>query len=191
VRGRTRAGNRVKYRIDPTGRDEELAVPERVVLSRWRRRRTEKLRARKGARLFPSTWRALGVVLPTDESEWRGLTVEDLRDLRARSQAKQRRRQLRAPAAEVILAMIRIRSVGPDRIRQLIERHTVSSAVDPRRPGVPDLFLWAEDQRGSLCAPRFVEVKRPDERLAAHQRAELEFMRSLGLQAGVFRLIER
>jgi hypothetical protein len=36
----------------------------------------------------------------------------------------------------------------------------------------------------------FVEVKRPDEHLMAHQAAELAFMRSLGLEAGVYRLRE-
>jgi hypothetical protein len=81
--------------------------------------------------------------------------------------------------------------VKPAVIRQIIKRHLDPERVNPRRPGVPDLFLWAVDRRGRLCPPRFVEVKRPDERLCGHQKKEIEFLRSLGLEAGVFRLQER
>jgi len=39
-------------------------------------------------------------------------------------------------------------------------------------------------------AIRFVEVKRPRERLAAHQAREIAFMRRLKIRAGVVRLTE-
>ncbi len=80
-----------------------------------------------------------------------------------------------------------LRALPPRRLDQLIDRHA-NGAVDPRKPGVPDLAVYKQGSRP--CAFRFVEVKRPDERLLPHQAAEIRFMRSIGLRAGVFRLKE-
>jgi hypothetical protein len=149
------------------------------------------VRARRGVRLPPSTWRALGLVLPHDQALWKDLDEGTIRRLLAEKKQLLREGQLRAPPTQSILAMMRIPKLGPQVIRKLIQRHSDPESVDPRRPGVPDLFLWAHDEDNRPCAPRFVEVKRPDERLFKQQRAELEFLRSLGLKAGVFRLVER
>lgn len=191
VTGKSRVSTRVNYIVDPCNADDWKAIPEQVVLSRWRRRKSERLSARMGVRLPPSTWRALGVILPDDPALWKDLDEDDIRGFLARKKRTLRVQHLRAPAAEAIVAMIRIPQIGPRVTRKLIERHSDPEIVDPRRPGVPDLFLWALDRDDRPCAPRFVEVKRPDERLSRQQREELQFLRSLGLKAGVFRLLER
>ena len=41
VRGRVNDGSRVRYLVDPEGNSEERAIPEDVVLLRWRRRAME------------------------------------------------------------------------------------------------------------------------------------------------------
>jgi hypothetical protein len=80
-------------------------------------------------------------------------------------------------------------TLGPDKVHALVTRHREPGRA--ARPGVPDLCLF-EFNRISGVQRRmvFVEVKRPGERLASHQADELRFMRSLGLTAGVFRLVE-
>jgi hypothetical protein len=189
VHGRQTVGRRVKYLVDPRAREGERKNPEQLVLWRWRRRKSEGVASRHGARLEPSTWRTLGTILGGDYRTWQRLSVEDIRRRLVETEAMRRRRHLRAPSAECIVAILR--TVKPAVVRRIIERHLDPERVDPRRPGVPDLFLWAVDRSGRSCSPRFVEVKRPDERLYPHQKDEIEFLRSLGLEAGVFRLEER
>lgn len=85
------------------------------------------------------------------------------------------------------------RVLRPGDLQALIDRHT-SGAVDPARPGTPDLVVYKRRPDGTPCGVRFVEVKRggrDPERLAPHQLAELRFLKSLGLKAGVLRLEER
>jgi hypothetical protein len=95
--GRTRVGRRVKYLVDPSSSDGERAIPERLVLRRWRPRTQERLRARRGVRLPPSTWRALGLILPQDQALWKELDEETIRGLLAEKKQLLRQRQLRAP----------------------------------------------------------------------------------------------
>jgi len=80
-------------------------------------------------------------------------------------------------------------AVSPGRLVALCARHA-GPEVDPRRPGVPDLFAFRRRTNGGPMAIRFVEVKRPRERLAAHQAREIAFMRRLKIRAGVVRLTE-
>ncbi|MFN7917866.1 MAG: VRR-NUC domain-containing protein [Vicinamibacterales bacterium] len=72
-------------------------------------------------------------------------------------------------------------------LRKLLKRHGPEGEVNPKRPGIPDLFLWWEED-GRVVGARFVEVKVGKERLGPHQRAEIEFLRACGCKAGVVRL---
>ena len=84
----------------------------------------------------------------------------------------------------------RVRLVcGAERLEQVLMRHTSVEGGDPF--GTPDLFLFACDRTGNYSIARFVEVKRPDEKLKPTQRPEIEFLNHLGLKARVVRLIER
>jgi hypothetical protein len=64
----------VYYTVDPTGQDPTMAVPETVVLTRWRQRKMPG-HVMGGTRLEPSLWRALPVVLGDDVAAWRRMTV--------------------------------------------------------------------------------------------------------------------
>jgi hypothetical protein len=46
-------------------------------------------------------------------------------------------------------------------------------------------------REGRPTMARFVEVKKPKERVSKDQKEEIEYLRSLGLQARVLRLKER
>ena len=168
VSGRRNHRGRVRYAL-PDGRE---AVPERLVARRSRS-------AGFGAFRLPAyAWRILPHVT---EEPWLQAHRIPLSGQDKESAARLSRRKA------LISLLLRI---PRGRLRALVTRH-VGGAVDPRKPGVPDLLVF---KRGAGRVPmgiRFVEVKRPRERLAHHQAREIAFMRSLGFRAGVVRLIER
>jgi hypothetical protein len=186
VHGRINSDGRVLYLVDPRGLGDERAIPEEVVLRRWRRRRYLDL-VFSGERLSPTVWRALRLALGPVPGVWPSLDLESLRARIAACAGELKERDLTVPAAETIRALIE--ACGPDRIALLMERHASPSHAG--RSGVPDLFLFARDSRGSVRAARFVEVKKPDEPVSKDQEEELAFLIGLGLHARVLRLIER
>lgn len=187
VCGRARQGNRVQYLLDPEGEGSDKGVPETVVLHRWRRRRKEGFTFR-GARLAPNVWRTLAQVFGDEPSVWVSLTPEQIQ---ARVGACRETGLILArslPSADVLQALFRL--CGAERLRLLIDRHTDEARSD--RFGTPDLFLFAVNARtGAPTMGRFVEVKKPKEPVSKDQKEEIEYLRSLGLQARVLRLEER
>ena len=168
VRGRERVGTRVTYE-DLAGR----GTSERVVLRRCRR-------AGYGCyRLRPSVWRTLARIEELRVRE-PGMPMATILERLAAEGALPPSK----PLVEDLLAGVPAR-----RLAALMKRHT-GGDVDPARPGVPDLFVFKRRPDGRPMAIRFVEVKRPGERVMPHQLAEIAFMRSLHLKAGVLRLIE-
>lgn len=195
VRNRTFENNRAHYDVAPYGApaaegEAERAVAEKVVLLRWRQRESEN-RVYKGERLPPTMWRALPIALGSDPAVWAHLSTEDIKTKveAARpllASAGQDGKPLSIPSPQGVHAIIGV--LGVDRLRRLVERH-----ADPGRheePGVPDLFLYAVNANGKVETPRFVEVKRPTERVRDGQREEIAFLQSLGVEAQVLRLIE-
>lgn len=65
VYGRQSIGNRVQYLVDPKGNGHERAVPETVVLKRWRRRQLDGY-IFSGTRLSSTLWRAIHLAFPLD-----------------------------------------------------------------------------------------------------------------------------
>ena len=65
VRGRRNDGGRVNYLVDPKGNGEARAIPEDVVLIRWRKR-IMKGHTFHGCRLGPNLWRGVDKVLGRD-----------------------------------------------------------------------------------------------------------------------------
>ena len=58
--------------------------------------------------------------------------------------------------------------------------------------GVPDLFLFARNTKTKKPSiARFVEVKKPKERVSQDQKDEIALLKSFGLHARVLHLIER
>lgn len=185
--GREKRGNRVVYLLDPAGEDGPKGVAEAVVLHRWRRRRMEGY-VFSGARLGPNLWRTLALVLPGKPAEWAGLSPERIAACVTTSRESGSMFPRSLPNAKVLHALFTV--CGARRLGHLIARHTWESRGE--QYGTPDLFLFAmESQTGRISMARFVEVKKPEEAVSADQKEEIAFLRSLGLQARVLRLIER
>jgi hypothetical protein len=185
VYDRKNEGKRVKYLVDPDG--DEFAIPEEVVLIRWRRRRHPNA-SFSGARLGPHLWRALIFALGSDCSAWPSKMTESvLNQAREviRSDEDHRVYQSSLPSLSTLEALWLI--CGQTRLQKLVDRHS-----DPKLFGVPDLFLFARDHKTQKAfMGRFVEVKKPEEPLSSGQRDEIAFMNILGLHARLIRLIER
>jgi hypothetical protein len=169
VTGRMKRGTRVLYQSD----NGQLVTSERLVMRRARE-------AGYGCfRLRPYLWRLLPHLAP-EGADWGtlppSLDGDELLVTTLRKRPK--------------LIEILISSFPTTRLRRLARRHA-GGDVDPKKPGVPDLLVFKKSATGTPYAFRFVEVKRPDERLRAHQGREIAFMRHLGMKAGVLRLVEQ
>lgn len=157
---------------------------------RGQQRTTERLVAIRcheagyGAFVVPSSiWRIMGTL----ETLERAHPKADLGELLKRPEIEKTSRPRRG-LVEALRA-----GLTAERLRKLIDRHTKGD-VDPAKPGVPDLFVFKKRADGRPYAVRFVEVKRggsPPERLMPHQLEEIQFLKRIGVKAGVLRLEER
>ena len=188
VTGRQNKGTRVSYLLSPDGGGHLRATPETVVLKRWRQRKRDG-HTFAGSRLSPTIWRAAALTFPELLQEVEAPSVDEIKGRVQANQVAMKRRHWTLPSPEILQALLL--DLGPDRVRQLIERHM--SGFHRGKSGVPDLYLFAK----SALSPekpsfsRFVEVKRPKEKVSTDQVEEIDFMQSLGLKARVLRLIER
>jgi hypothetical protein len=168
VTGRMKRGKRVVY---PTA-SGQLVTSERLVMKRARQ-------AGYGCfRLRPYLWRLLPHLAP-EGTNWGSIPAALAGDELLVTTLRQRPNLL-----EVLRSSFSI-----TRLRRLASRHG-GADVDPKKPGVPDLLVFKKTSKGTPYGFRFVEVKRPKEKLAPHQRAEIAFLRQLGMKAGVLRLVE-
>src|SRR5687767_4925565 len=79
VYGRVVEKRRVKYLVDPRGIGQERAIPEQVVLRRWRRRPLSGY-VFSGVRLSPTLWRAIPAMLGPKPHKWMSLDDMKLRE---------------------------------------------------------------------------------------------------------------
>ena len=77
VSGRINENGRVRYFVDPKGTDGERAIPEDVVLKRWRRREMTG-HTFHGCRLGPNTWRAIDKAFGNEAQMICQLTVDEI-----------------------------------------------------------------------------------------------------------------
>lgn len=186
VRGRVNDDGRVRYLVDPEGVGGERAIPEKVVLIRWRQRKMDGHQFH-GCRLGPNTWRALDYAFGSDAEKVSQLSVEQidagLKDLGLDDQ----RHHFWLPDASSVAHLFA--ALGPKRLDQIL-RHLLSpERVD--RFGTPDLFLFAKQRsEARLSFFRLVEVKKPQEQISPDQHEEIAFLRSIGVPARLLRLIE-
>jgi hypothetical protein len=160
-------------------------IPENVILRRWRRRPARE-GCHAGVRLPPQVWQTINALRDAGTDAWR-IGPEAIRTALASLQAAHPGRHFRCPSSSAFLnALARLHQQGA--LERILQRHRTECA---RReaPGVPDLLLWRERVDGAIEAIKFVEVKRPNERIARHQQEELSFLRSCGVKAGVVRLL--
>ena len=187
VYGRESAGNRVKYLVDPHGKGDEKAVPETVVLKRWRKRRSPGY-VFGGSRLSSTFWRAVAAAFPYKADRICTLDMHELEVTIKSAREALRDKYLELPSADCLRAIFAV--VGPERLPLFLQRH--ASPEHQGHSGVPDLFLFATRiETGFPAIARFVEVKKPEEKISADQLAEIDFLNKNGLHAQVLRLIER
>ena len=187
VYGRTSVRNKVKYLIDPKGGGSDMGVPERVVLTRWRKRQFPNHQF-SGDKLSSTLWRAVAAVYGKNAAKICKLSKEQLEEIKViQSLPEGERNHLKLPASNIMFALFFI--CGPKRLQLLIDKHT--SKEHEGRSGVPDLFLFAASTvTGKLSIARFVEVKKPGEKISQDQIDEIELLNSMGLHARVMRLVE-
>ena len=187
VYGRESRGRRVVYLLDPKVEGERKEIAEKVVLTRWRQRKFSGY-AFSGDRLSPNLWRALSLVFGDDVFQWTKHSPAELQIIVEMKREELRRRKLSVPSANVLWALLQV--CGPERLSKLIARH--NNYIVVAQYGVPDLFLYAiNNETGLPSIARFVEVKKPEERVSTDQRNEIAFLQALGLHARVLRLVER
>jgi hypothetical protein len=187
VRGRVNDGGRVRYLIDPEGNGEDRAIPEDVVLIRWRKREMRH-HSFHGCRLGPNLWRGVGQALGRNAETICRLEKEAIAAAREQLNAGKQQHHLYLPETSTLKDLFTL--LGPIRLQSILDRH-----LDERRAdkfGTPDLFLFARNtstQKPSFY--RLVEVKKPRERVSSDQHEEIAFLRSIDVPARVLRLIER
>ena len=187
VKGRENRNGRVYYFIDPTGSSTKRAIPEKVVLARWKKRKMDG-HTFDGCRLGPNFWRAIGKVFGPNAKAICGLEQSILETSRNDLNAEKRKHHLYLPDASLVRDLLTL--LGPFRLQAILDRH-----LDPNRRdifGTPDLFLLGRDS--FTLGPSFyrmVEVKKPREQISRDQHEEIAFLRSIGVPARVLRLIER
>lgn len=187
VRGRMNDGSRVSYLLDPDGNGEERAIPENIVLRRWRKRKMIQ-HTFHGCRLGPNIWRSVGQAFGQNAENICRLESAHITEACELLNAGRQQHHLSLPEAQNLKDLFKF--LGPNRLQTILDRHLDEDRAD--RFGTPDLFLFA---RNSLTQNpsfyRFVEVKKPREHVSHDQKEEIAFLRSIGIPARLLRLIER
>ena len=188
VFGRAQVKNKVNYLIDPKGEGTATGTPERVVLTRWRQRKFPD-HSFSGEKLSSTLWRAVAMAYGKNAEKICKMSLDKLQSTKLeKTETLNSRVFLKLPAASTLFSLFQI--CGPQRIQVLLDKHT--SKEHEGKSGVPDLFLYATNRlTGKPTIARFVEVKKPDEKISPEQRAEIALLNSMGLHARVMRLIEK
>jgi len=185
VYGRHRPDGRVRFLVDPKGKGDEEATPERVVLKRWRRRSVPGY-VFGGVRLSPTVWRAVGLVFGTDARSIVALAETEVESRIIESRGSLRKRKLSLPNAKVVYTIFQC--LGIQRLTKILNRHLIDDGG--KTSGTPDLFLYQLKIGTRRAKFIFVEVKKSDEPLKPHQRDEIQFLRQIGVPAREFRFSE-
>jgi hypothetical protein len=186
VRDPINVDGRVRYLVDPDGVGDKRAIPEKVVLIRWRQRKMDGYDFH-GCRLGPNTWRAVDYAFGSSAEKVSQLSIEQIdagiKDLGLDDE----RHHFWLPDASSVAHLFA--ALGPQRLDQILRRHLSPERVE--RFGTPDLFLFAKKrQEAKVSFFRLVEVKKPGEHISRDQHEEIAFLRSIGVPARVLRLIE-
>ena len=188
VFGRALVKNKVNYLIDAKGGGTATGTPERVVLTRWRQRKFPD-HSFSGEKLSSTLWRAVVKAYGKNAEKICKMSLERLQTVKdEKTESLNSSGFLKLPAASTLFSLFQ--TCGPQKIQVLLDKHT--SKEHEGKSGVPDLFLYATNKlTGKPTIARFVEVKKPDEKISPEQRAEIALLNSMGLHARVMRLIEK
>ena len=175
------------YLVDQKGKGIEKKNAEAVILHRWRRR-VRKGYSFSGAKLNPKIWRLLPQLLDNDVKNWIYLSSEDIQTIFHKKLDYMREHKIKVPSYNILFGLFQI--CGATKLKKILLRHN-----DPEREknfGTPDLFLFYTNTLTKKPGNGvFVEVKKPEEPLSQDQREEIAFLKSIGLQARILRLMER
>ena len=171
-----------KARFDCDGR---ALIVEDLVLRRWRQRRSPN-ETFHGCRLPPRTWDVARAVLLAGFAIDAHASVETLEQSIAGVRTVH---PFWKPPAAIHFLVLLLFLKNRGLLQQILDRVRAFE-----KPGLPDLVLY---RRGTKIQPHgfiFAEVKRSvgswRERLSSAQASELQFLRSIGLKAGVVRILE-
>ena len=175
------------YLVDQKGKGTEKKNAEAVILHRWRRQ-VKKGYSFSGAKLNPKIWRQLPQLLDSDVKNWIYLSSEDIQTIFHKKLDYMREHKIKVPSYNILFGLFQI--CGATNLKKILLRHN-----DPEREknfGTPDLFLFYTNTLTKKPGKGvFVEVKKPEEPLSQDQREEIAFLKSIGLQARILRLMER
>ena len=181
-----RKDGRVTYLLNINS-DEPRAIPEQIVLKRWRMREFVHSVAR-GFRLSPNFWRAIGIALGNNAKKIKSLNETEIEISFTKHQKALQIKKFKTQSASNLIEVFR--SLETHQLQLILDRH-----LDPDRDdqyGTPDLFLFTSHKTThAISRTCFVEVKRPGEKLSDAQKNEINFLRNIGLKSRVFRLTER
>jgi len=181
-----RKDGRVTYLLNINS-DEPRAIPEQIVLKRWRMREFVHSVAR-GFRLSPNFWRAIGITLGNNAKKIKSLNETEIEICFTKHQEALQIKKFKTQSASNLIEVFR--SLEIHQLQLILDRHLDPDRMD--KYGTPDLFLFTSHKTThSISRTCFVEVKRHDEVLSNDQISELNFLRDIGLKSRVFRLIER
>jgi hypothetical protein len=114
-------------------------------------------------RLSSTFWRAVASAFPANTATTCNLTLDEIEAAIERSRAVLKKGHFSVPNANSLHAVFSV--LGADRLAALISRHM--SLSNRGHFGTPDLFLFAvKKTTGTPCMPRFVEVKKPGEKIS-------------------------
>lgn len=177
VVGRTNRRGRVYYRLSMDGEFEHQAIPEQIVLKRWRQLSNNTYTCH-GCRLGPNMWRSLADV--------DFLAVDWLEQVQRLSRSKAST-SYKLPALSSLEALWGC--LGGSRLAAL--QAFGQTMLSKNRFGTPDLFLWVTEKSSNRkLFGSFAEVKRPGEPVSRDQRLMLWAMKRMGMNATLLRLRE-
>ena len=181
-----RKDGRVAYLLKSNS-DEPRAIPEEIVLKRWRSRKQAK-KSFKGFRLSPNFWRAINLALGANAEKIKSLKIEEIEANVAKYKKNLKEKNYKTQSANNIIEVFK--SLETVQLQSILDRHLDPNRID--KYGTPDLFLYVSHTTNySISMACFVEVKKPKEQLSNDQKHEINFLRSIRLKSRVLRLIER
>ena len=192
VYGRRNLNGRVEYLLDHSDGVQSYEIPEQIVLKRWKAKDgTPRAVRYSGFRLKPNTWKSLSFVFGFDVKRLSELNAGQINTCFSESCRDEEFNSRNFNKIDGYKVEILIKALGSEKMLQILKRH--NDPEFPERYGTPDLFLFATKiDENKIDHFRFVEVKRPRERLSADQINELDFLKNeLNLKARVLRLIEQ
>ena len=181
-----RKDGRVTYLLNSNS-DEPRAIPEEIVLKRWRSRKQAN-KSFKGFRLSPNFWRAIGLALGANAEKIKALKIQEIEVNFSKYKKDLKEQKYKIQSASNIIEVFK--SLETVQLQSILDRHLDPNRID--KYGTPDLFLYVSHTTNySISRAYFVEVKRPGEKLSDDQKNEINFLRSIGLKSRVLRLTER